>query len=397
MASAYPYTWTRSDGSTGRAWRARWVGADGRPQSKRGFDRKRDAESYASDREAEARHGVALGQVAPSGRTTVEAWGKTWLAGLEVRPQTRTAYEYGVKRINASLGGRSLVSLRPSELKAWRRGLGDRLAPATVDATVSVLAMMLRAAVQDGLLERSPLAPQRGGVSSSRVVDPDELLTLEQVHAWGLAMPRRGRRGQAGADVPGPCAEMPLVAATTGLRQGELLGLQVADVDFLRRSVRVWQQLVSPAGKGQPEYGPPKTAAGVRSVPLPQITADALARHLERYPPVEGEPIFRPPRSMRWSRSNFGEVWQAAKKTAGLPGWAHWHSLRDVYASSLIRAGVDLRTVMTLLGHTSSEETLRTYARLWPDAQDVARKALEQMWSSESTRHGRATEGVATL
>jgi site-specific recombinase XerD len=78
-------------------------------------------------------------------------------------------------------------------------------------------------------------------------------------------------------------------------------------------------------------------------------------------------------------------VWRQARDDAKLPAWVHWHALRDFYASSLIRSGLDLRTVMTLMGHTSSEETLRVYARLWPDAQDRARQALEGLWSEKGT------------
>lgn len=375
MASAYLYTWTRQDGTTVRAWRARWTGADGRTSSRRGFALKREAEAYAADREAEARHGIALA-ASPASRVTVEQWASTWMRGLDVRRSTRQAYGYAVNRITAGLGRRPLAALRPSEIRSWRRALGDRLAPSTVDLTASVLAMMLRAATDDGLIDRSPM-PKRGvGRTTGRIVDPDELLTLDQVLDWAAAMP--------------PAAtEMPLVAAMTGLRQGELLGLRLDNVDFLRRTIGVVEQLQPVAGGGV-GFVPPKTRAGVRVVPLPVLAADALARHLERFPSVAGEPVFRSARGRRWTRGSFGEVWRPAKVRAGLPDWAHWHALRDVAASTWIRQGVDVRTVMVLLGHASSEETLRTYARLWPDARDVARRAMEVAW--DSTRHGRATD-----
>lgn len=377
MSSAHRYSWTRSDGSVGKAYRAKWTGVDGKPKTRRGFDRKGDAEAFAADREAEARHGIALGVVRPTGKTTVEAWSKTWMESLEVRGSTADSYKYALKRINRTLGGRSLASLRTSELKAWRRSLttkdGKALAHNTAEHTAAILAMLLRAAVADGLIPKSPLAPSRGGSGTGRVVDPDGLLTLEQIVAWGEAMP----------DV---AKEMPLVAAMTGLRQGELLGLQASRVEFLRREITVdplMGQMVTPIGKGHPEYGPPKTTAGARTVPLPALAKEALNRHLIVQPLIEGEPIFRGSRGQRWRRSTFGDVWRQARDDAKLPGWVHWHALRDFYASSLIRSGLDLRTVMTLMGHTSSEETLRVYARLWPDSQDRARQALEEVWSTD--------------
>lgn len=369
MSSAYKYEWTRKDGTVGRAYRAHWVGVDGKTHAKRGFDRKGDALAYARDREQEVRHGVKLDGDLTTNRVTVEAWCKQWEAGLDVRPTTASAYSYAVKRITADLGGRTLVSLRPSEMRTWRRALSSRMAPSTAEQTAAVFRIVLRAAVEDGLLTRSPLPKAKGGKSdTARVVDPNELMTLAQVLAWG-------------AEMPSWACEMPLVAAATGLRQGELLGLCLDDVDFLRHKICVVRQLVSPIGAGRPDYGPTKTPAGVRTIPLAQEAALALARHLERYPAVDGEPIFRNRTGQRWRRGSFSETARAAKERAGLPEWVHWHALRDVMASTLIRHRTDLRAVMSIMGHTSSEETLGTYARLWADTNDEARKALDLAWS----------------
>lgn len=370
MSSAHRYTWQRADGSTGRAWRAKWTGADGRPQSKRGFDRKGDAEAYAADREAEARHGVTLEGERPSGKTTVEAWCRTWLDTRHVRPTTLAAYRFVLARATTSLGGRTLASLRTSELRSWQQSLEATLAPSTAAQTSAVFAMVLRDAVLDGLLDRSPMPRTSRERRVQRVLDPDELLTVEQVRAWDAALPEWVR----GAAV---------VAASTGLRQGELLGLRAEDVDFLRRRLQVRHQLQ--AG----EFVPPKTSAGVRAVPLTKAAVDALAAHVAAYPSPEGEPLFLTARGKRWSRTGWhGMVTEARKaarvkvkgKSLPLPEWAHWHALRDVAASSLIREGRDLKTVMSIMGHSSPDETLRTYARLWPDALDEAGVALDRVW-----------------
>lgn len=383
MASAHKYTWQRADGSTGRGWRAKWVDADGRTGSKRGFERQSDALAYAADREAEVRHGMTLAGERPTGKTTVAEWGRTWLAGLELRPSSRSSYGYTLSRIEQTLGGRQLATLRPSELRSWQRGLQERYAPATARQTASMLAMLLRAAVADGLLERSPMPKGRGGRTAGRVLDPAELLTVEQVRAWDAALPEH-------------CRGMAVVAALTGLRQGELLGLRPTRVDFLRREVRVVEQLISPAGAGVPEWGPPKTAAGERTVPLPEPAAGAIAAYLERRPARLDEPIFRTASGGRWRRQRFREVWEPARAAAGLPEWATWHSLRDHTASVLIRGGTDVRTVMAVLGHTSPDETLRTYARIWPDATDRARQAVERLWreaADTAEGQGSTTDG----
>jgi integrase len=70
-----------------------------------------------------------------------------------------------------------------------------------------------------------------------------------------------------------------VLAAGTGLRQGERLGLGLGQVDFLRRFVKVERQLVG-VKDGQPILGPPKTQASYRTVPLPAVVVEALAAHL---------------------------------------------------------------------------------------------------------------------
>lgn len=363
MSSASRYSWSRADGSTGTAWRAKWTSG-----SRRGFDRKGDALAYAQDREAEARHGLVLDT--PTAATTVAQWSATWLAGVRVRPSTETAYRYAVARVVRDLGVRPVGALRQSELKQWRKALEERYAPATASQTAKVLAMMLSAAVEDGLIPKSPMPRQQGG-KTVRQLDPDELLTFDQVRAWG-------------AQMPACAAVLPELAAMTGLRQGELLGLRLPHVDFLRREVRVVEQLLSPAGG--PVWGPPKTAAGVRTVPLTDDALGLLAGHLAAFPAVDGV-LFRSPSGGLWSRSWFRQQWQPAKVRAGLPAWAHWHACRDLFASTLLRDGVDPQSLITVMGHSSLAQ-VRVYARLMPDSRDNVRASVAAAWTRGLTGVG---------
>lgn len=379
MASASKYEWRRSDGTVGRAWRAKWQTPAG-PRYKRGFDRKGDAVQYAQDREAEARHGLRLGDEPVAGGTTVEAFAATWLAGLDLRPSSVTTYQARLAHALAQFGARPLASVRKSEVMAWQRGLESKLAATTAAHTASIFGMLMRAAVDDELIGKSPVPAKRTKGGAQVVLT--ELLTEAQVLAWGDAMPPHAR-------------VMPLVAATTGLRQGELLGLRLPQVDFLRRQVRVTEQLQSPYGAGRPDWCPPKTRAGLRTVPLTAVALDALSQHLAAFPPVDGEPLFRTSRGGRWRRGSFGQVWAKAKAeavwqgddgkpVAGLPSWAHWHALRDVAASTWLAQGLDSVSVATILGHASTDE-LRVYTRPTADHVERGRRAMDAAWSAEST------------
>jgi integrase len=65
-------------------------------------------------------------------------------------------------------------------------------------------------------------------------------------------------------------------------------------------------------------------------------------------------------------------------KLVGLPVGAHFHELRHFYASRLMDGGESVKAVQTRLGHATAEETLNTYAHLWPDSEDRAREAVNR-------------------
>ena len=176
------------------------------------------------------------------------------------------------------------------------------------------------------------------------------------------------------------------LAAGTGLRQGEVFGLTVDRVDFLRRQLTVDRQLVTMPDRA-PYLAPPKTQASVRVVPLPQVVVDALAAHLAAWP-ADGF-IFTSELGTPIRRTAFSDrVWRRAVKRAGLSGVTP-HSLRHFYASLLIRHGESVKTVQARLGHASAAETLDTYSHLWPDSDDRTRAAVDSVL-------GRVADSVRT-
>lgn len=97
-------------------------------------------------------------------------------------------------------------------------------------------------------------------------------LPVDAIPALAEAMPERYRA-------------LVVVGAGLGLRQGEAFGLALDRVDFLRRTVRVDQQVIL-ADKQPPELTPElKSQASYRTIPMPTVVAEALARHLEQFPP----------------------------------------------------------------------------------------------------------------
>jgi integrase len=128
---------------------------------------------------------------------------------------------------------------------------------------------IFRAAVRDRLIVANPCDGTRLPKTTPSRVEP---LPVETVHALAVAVPARYRA-------------LVILAAGSGMRQGECLGLTGDRLDFLRRVVHVDRQLVTVTGR--PSFlTAPKTAASVRKIPLPQVVLDALAAHLGAFPPL---------------------------------------------------------------------------------------------------------------
>jgi integrase len=248
----------------------------------------------------------------------------------------------------------------------------------------SYLASMFGAAVLDRAIGGSPCV----GIQLPEVEKAALFVaTVDQVAGLAGALPRR-------------YAAQPYVAGGTGLRQGEVWGLELDRVDFLRRQVRVEQQLKVVSGR-RPFLAPPKTATSRRTVELPRTVAEPLARHLEEFPAVEVEiedetnprrPVVRMAKLVFTngsgkpiSRFGWSHLWAPAA-AAGLPKGTGFHALRHLFATLLIYGGANVKTVQLALGHATPTITLNTYVGLWPDAVDTTRGLVDAAFGGRAGR-----------
>ena len=206
--------------------------------------------------------------------------------------------------------------------------LSEVLAPATVEVVYRYLVSVMRAAVDDRIITRNPCLRIKLPKIERSIVVP---LGIDEVEALAASIDDRYRA-------------LVVLAAGTGMRQGECLGLTVDRVDFLRPQIRADRQLVVAAGEAM-RFGPPKTSASVRTIPMPQIVADALAAHLAIYEAGPAGLIFTNEAGNAVRRTGFSDLWRSAVKRAGLPIGTRFHNLRHFYASLLIRHGESVKVV----------------------------------------------------
>ena len=170
-------------------------------------------------------------------------------------------------------------------------------------------------------------------------------------------------------------ATLLLLLAGSGLRPAEALGLTLDRVNFLKRQIRVDRQLITLAGQ-EPTHGPTKTPSSVRTIPVPQSVLDALAHHLEIFPLGPWGLIFTDGKGDPIKRSALGHLWRRGALVAGVVGRSP-HDLRHYAASVLIDQGASVKAVQRHLGHANATTTLNTYAHLWPESEDITRRALD--------------------
>ena len=179
-----------------------------------------------------------------------------------------------------------------------------------------------------------------------------------------------------------------VLAVTTGLRQGELLGLKWDDVDMEAGTLQVRRTLTT--AKGGPVLSAPKTKASRRTVKLSKTALEALRSHLTRqledidrvgslwrengliFASEVGEPLDRREISTR--------RFKPLLERAGLPR-VRFHDLRHTCATLLLSKNVNPKIVSEMLGHATIAITLDTYSHVLPTMQESAAKAMEEALS----------------
>jgi hypothetical protein len=208
------------------------------------------------------------------------------------------------------------------------RSLAEVLDPSTVELVYRYVVAIFRAAAADRVIPQNPAAGTRLPKAEQRRVEP---LEAEVVQAIIETVPDRYRA-------------LVVLAAGTGLRQGECFELTLDRVDFLRRQLTVDRQLVLLPGSG-PVLGAPKTQASYRVVPLPAVVLDALAAHLARYPVGHDGFLFTNHAGEPIRRTRFSALWRPAVKASGAPAGTGFHSMRHFYAPQLISHGESVKVV----------------------------------------------------
>lgn len=320
-------------------WQARYRGADGLDHTApHTFERRADADRWLAQVEADL---VAGDWINPdAGLVWVDEFATLWIsqrAGL--RPKTLELYRWLLhKHIGPGLGQLPLSAVSAARVRTWRAELLE----SGVSASTTAKAYRLLRTVMQTAVDDRPIRTNPCRIRGAAAEHPDERPTLSvaQVMALANAMPSRYRL-------------LVLMAAFVSLRFGELSALQRRHIDAADGYVHVRVAAVE-LSDGSRIVGPPKTAAGRRTVAIPSALLPDMRRHLAQFTAAAPESlVFAGPKGAGLRRSNFQKWWRIALDEVGLEG-VHFHDLRHTGSTLTAQAGATMSDLMARMGHSST-------------------------------------------
>ncbi len=343
---------------------ARWI--DKGAKRSKSFQRKLDADRFVDKINAEQGAGTYVDPRA--GLVPFDVWAERWWANTShLRPSSRARSDSILHgRLVPHFVGTPLSAIRPSDVTSYVKQLErEGLAPGSIRKVFNVLRSVMGAAVEDDLIRKNPCAGAKLAAAA-----PAEMRFLSPEEISGLV-----------AEIPDEYRALVLVAAYGGLRFGELAGLHVRDVDFLRRRVTVRESLVDVGGR---LYAGPTKTGRLRSVSLPPGIIDALSVRIGKDRAAD-EYVFTSPAGGPLRRSTFRtRVWLPALQRAGLQG-LRFHDLRHTAAALAIAQGAHPKAIQERLGHKTVATTMDLYGHLLPALDEQLADRLQRVWDDSGT------------
>ncbi|MFD4113193.1 tyrosine-type recombinase/integrase [Streptomyces niveus] len=327
--------------------------------------------------------------------TLAEYVERYWMPGVRGEAKTRKGIDERIRlHVIPHLGDVSLNKVSAAELRAYIVKLESSCSPQYARSILSTLSSVLETAVDDKRLARNPMRSK--SVRWPKLPD-------ERREAWPEVLARRVRD-----EISQRHRIAVILGLGCGLRQGEVFGLSMEDVDHARGVLHVRRQVQIVNGR---KYFTLPKGGKTRVADMPRSVADELVKHARAYPGDKVELPWGGPESDR-ERKKFGlvlttkygnaiaantwntEIWKPALARAGVipprvKGAKPWqwqaapkdgfHVLRHTYASLVLEAGESVVTLAKWLGHSTPSITLDHYAHFMPEAGRKGRRAIDSL------------------
>ena len=341
---------------------------------------KKDAEALLARMLTELEDGVYI----DAKKTSVSDYLDKWIASIKGSVSSTTYERYKQlcdKHLKPTIGNialNKLQAIRISELysdaiESGRIDGNGGLSKQSVLHMHRVLKRALSQAVKWGLLSRNPCdavdnIPKPGKKERLTFTTEETLSLLEQLEGNRLQLPV-------------------LLAVTTGMRRGEVLGLRWKDIDLDKKRLYIRQIVIETRENGL-EVKQPKTDASSRTIALPQIAIEAI----KKYRVEQAELCLQlgkglTPESMlfdKYSGLNIpNRITVNFRSFIKSHGFKHvtFHDLRHTHATHLLEQNIHPKIVSERLGHSTIALTMNTYSHVMPTMQEEAANKVDEMFT----------------
>lgn len=340
---------------------------------------------------------------------TIKDWILKWLeecAKPTVSKSTYKIYSEKLSYVVKRMGSKLMVDVMTkdfrnlfNELKVEGGVNGNALSSSTVNIVRSVLKQCFDSAVDDGIILTNPVKKTKRIHSDKKsemvVLDVDEMTKFikcayeGQYIYYGLKNPKCLNYNKGTEYLIKCYALLVDLALCTGMRIGELIGLQWLQVSYKKKYINVVKQIAANAPKDQ--YDDPKTANSVRQIALDDSMLEKLKSfhtYQKKYAELLGDKyidkglVFSNTFGAPVNYHNFySRYFTKLVQYSGINPKFTIHSMRHTHASILLQRGVGIQVISARLGHSSPAFTLKTYIHLVNNAERTAADAWADVMS----------------
>lgn len=366
MARKAAGTRTRADGTLEKRFTI-----DGKRYSVYGKTNKEIQEKETALRET-----IKAGIYNSNRKITLDAYFEEWKARKRdtVKPATVRTYDcYYRGHISPVIGKKKVQGLERREIIALQKSIRESATVNTANFCMKTLRAILNDAVIDDIIVKNPAA----GIKD---IKDTEAAASETIHR-ALTEAEQGDFMQEMKE--DPYYEFVAFLLCTGMRTGEAAALTWEDIDYAENVAHV-RKTWTHTEAGERVIGTPKSAAGIRDVPLTESTKEVLKRQRDKIGrniiPMGGNLIFttnydKAIESQQVNRAIKSALDRLEKKGKPIEAFTA-HALRDTFATRYIEQGGTPQTLKTILGHTSLAMTMDLYAHVLPNTKQEEMKKI---------------------
>ncbi|MBN6034111.1 site-specific integrase [Amycolatopsis sp. 195334CR] len=378
------------------SWRVRYRREDDSIGSIPGFPDEKAAKTYIADMGTDQRRGSWIDPVA--GQVTIAEFAPEWIDSLDVDQRTEENYQSFLKcHILPQWGSEPFSDMSNLGIRKWEKKLrAGKLAKTTVDSIIKCLSLMLTDAALEKIIAANPLQAKRRGRRRRNKRTPRKIWA-EPHEVLAIADQVARYYSPAGA-------LLILVAAWTGARWGELVGLQRHNVHLFDDNtgfivIDPDNGALHEPNKGPLHLGPPKTEESARTITLPPFLVILLRQHLAT---LKHDHVFVTPSNQLHRRSNFArralrpaadgnaQVKKPKVRLVAIKPGLTFHGLRHSHKTWMIDDGVPEIAQALRLGHVLEDKVQETYSHVAVAVEQRLLDALQTRW--EKAVAGSSTE-----